>query len=72
MSMDNQALVGGIINWNLLQIDFGERQTLREDAQEVSSRVARYTEPTAMVQRMCDYLAQIIALQKQITDSQTQ
>lgn len=72
MSMDDQALVGGIINWNLLQIDFGERQTLREDAQEVLSRVARYTEPMAMVQRMCDYLAQIIALQKQITDSQTQ
>ena len=43
-----------------------------KEAQEVLRRVAQYTEPAAMVQRVCDHLAQIITLQKQITDLQTQ
>ena len=72
MSTDNQDIIGVIINRNLLQIDFGERQTPREDAQEVLRRVAWYTEPAAIVQRVCDHPVQIIALQKQITDLQTQ
>ena len=72
MSTDDQAIVGGMVNRNLLEIDFGERQTLLEEAQVVLRRVAWYTEPAARVQRVCDYPAQIIALQKQITDLQTQ
>jgi len=72
VSADDQDIIGGIINWNLLEIDFGERQTLLEAAQEVLRRVAQYTEPVAMVQRVCDHLAHIIALQMQIRDLQTQ
>jgi len=34
---------------NLPEIDFGERHTLLEEAQEVLSGVAEYPEPVAMV-----------------------
>jgi len=71
VSADNHDIIWGIVNRNLLEIDFGERLTLLEEAQEVLRRVAQYTEPGAMVQRVCDYPAQIIALPKQITDLQT-
>jgi len=71
VSADNHDIIGGIFNRNLLEIDFGERLTLLEEAQEVLRRVAQYTEPGAMVQRVCDHLAQINALLKQITDLQT-
>jgi len=71
-SADDQDIIGGIVNRNLLEIHFGERQTQLEDAQQVLRRVARYTEPTPMVQRVRDHLVQIIAFQKQITDLPTQ
>jgi len=71
VSADDQDIIGAIVDNNLLEIDFGERQTLLEQAQEVLRRVARYTEPAAMVQRVCNHPTQIIALQKQITDLQT-
>ena len=72
VSADDQAIIRGIVSRNMLEIDFGERQTLLEEAQEGLKRVAQYTEPVAMVQRVCDHPAQIFALQKQITDLQTQ
>ena len=72
VSVDDQDIIGGIPNRKLLEIEFGERQTLLQEAQEVLRRVAWYTEPAAMVQRVCDHPAQIIALQEQITDLQTQ
>ena len=34
--------------------------------------MAQYTDPVNLVQRVCDHPAQIIALQKQITDLQAQ
>ena len=71
VSVDDQAIIGGIVNRNLMEIDFAERQPVLEEAQEVLRRVAQYTEPKAMVQMVCDHAAQIIALQKQITDLQT-
>jgi len=40
MSADDQAIMRGIVNRNLLEIDFGERQTLLKEAQEVLRRVA--------------------------------
>ena len=72
MSVDNQVIIGGIVNKILLQIDFRERQTLLEEAQEVLRRDAEYTEPTDMVQRVCAHPRLNIALQKQITDLQAQ
>jgi len=72
VSADNQAIIEGIVNRNLLEINFGERQKLLEEAPEVLRRVALYTEPAPMVQRVCDHPAQIITLQEQITDLQTQ
>jgi len=72
VSVDDQNIIGGIVNSNLLEIDFGERQTLLEESHEVLKGVAQYTEPVGMVQRVCNRPAQIIALQKQITDLQTQ
>ena len=72
MSADDQAIIGAIVNRNLMEIDFAERQAVLEEAQDVLSRVAQYTKPTAMEQRVCNHPAQIIACQKQITDPQTQ
>ena len=68
VSTDDQAIMGEIVKRNLLEIDFGERQTMLEEAPQVLRRVAEYTEPVAMIQRVCDHSAQIIGLQKQITD----
>ena len=72
VSADDQDIIGGIVNRNLLEIDFAERQTLLEGAQGVLRIVAQYNEPAAMVERVCDHPAQIIELQKQITDLQKQ
>jgi len=72
VSVDDQAIIGGIVNRNLMEIDFAERQAILESAQAVRRRVAQYTEPAAMVQRVCNHQNQIIVLQKQITDLQTQ
>jgi len=72
VSADHQDIIRGIINRNLLEIDFGERKTLLKEALEVLRRVAQYTEPMAMVQSVCNHPAKIIALQKQSTDLQTQ
>jgi len=72
VSADEQAIIGGIVNRNLMEIHFTERQAMLEQAKEVLRRVAQYTEPPAMVQRVCDHPTQIIALQKQITDLQTE
>jgi len=71
-SADGQAMIGRIVHRILIEVDFTERKAMLEEAQDVLSRVAQYTEPAAMVQRVCDHPAQIIALQKQITDLQTQ
>jgi len=68
VSMDNQATTGGLVNTNVLDIDFTERQTMLETAQEVLRRGAQYTEPQRVVQRVYDHPAKIIALLKQITD----
>jgi hypothetical protein len=68
VSADHQAVIGGIVNRNLLEIAFGQRQTLLEEKQQV----AEYTEHTAIVQRLCDHMTQIITLQIQITDQQSQ
>jgi hypothetical protein len=38
-----------------------------QDAHEVLRKVAGYTKPASMVQRVCDHPAQIIALQAEIT-----
>jgi len=72
VSVDDQAIIGGIVNRDLLEIDVGERQKLLEEAEQLLWRVAQYTEPATMVQTVCNYLEQIIALQKQITDLQSQ
>ena len=72
VSADDQAIIGVIVNKIHMEIDCAERQAVLEDAQEVLRRVAQYTEPAAVVQMVCDHLAQIIALQKQITVLQTE
>jgi len=49
VSADDQAIIGGIVNRNLIEINFAERQAVLEEAQEVLRRVAQYTKPAAMV-----------------------
>jgi len=62
VSIDDQRRIGGIVNRNLMEVDFAERQAMLEEAQEVLRRVAQYTEPASTVQNVCNRLAQIIAL----------
>lgn len=61
--MDDRAFIGGSVNWNILDVDFGERQTMLVMAQEVLRRVAEYTEWGNVVQRVCNHPAQIIESQ---------
>jgi len=72
VSSTDKDIIRAIVNRNLLEVELAERQTLLEKAQGVLRSVAQYTEPAAMVQRVCDHSAQIVKLQKQITDLQTQ
>lgn len=72
VSFDNQAHIGGIVNTNILEIDFMERQTMLEEAKEVFRWVAQYMEPTSMVQRVCNHHAQIIMLQKETMNLKSQ
>jgi hypothetical protein len=63
VSVDDQVIRWGFINWNAQQGDFAERQRILEQAQEVRRIVAQYTKPASTVQGMCDHPAKIIALQ---------
>lgn len=67
LSVDNKAIREGIVNRTLLETDFVERGTMVEEVQEVLRRVAQYTEPASMVQRVYNHQANIIALQADIT-----
>jgi len=51
---------------------FEETEAKLVECEEVLMRVARYTEPAEMVQRVCDHPAQIIALQKEVTHLKAQ
>jgi hypothetical protein len=53
---------------NLVKVGFTERPTMLQQTMEVLRRVARHTEPVSMRQTVYDHLAQIIPLQKEITD----
>jgi len=72
VSADDQAIIEGIVTRKLLEIDFGERQILLEAAQRMLRRVAQYTEPATMVQRVCDHPAQNIKLHNKTTDLHSQ
>jgi hypothetical protein len=67
VSVDDQARIGGIVNTDITRVDFVERQVMLEEAQDVLRRVAQYTEPATMIQRVCDHPAWILGLQKEIT-----
>lgn len=67
-----QATFGGPADRNLLDEDVVERRTMLDLAQQGLRRVAQYTEPTSIVQRVHDHPSQILALQKQVTDLQAQ
>jgi len=65
--MDNQAIIGGILNNNLQKIDFGRRLIILEVGNEKLRGVAQYTEPASTVWRVPDRLAKIIVLLAEIT-----
>jgi phage shock protein A len=55
-----------------MDVDFAERQGILEEAQDVLRWVAQKTDPGSTVQRVCHHQAQIIALQKEVTDLKSQ
>jgi hypothetical protein len=60
VSNDDHVRIAGIVNSNLMGVDFAERHVMQEEAQGVLRRVAHYTEPAITVQRVYDHPAQII------------
>jgi hypothetical protein len=68
VSIDDQVRIGGIVNTDIMSVDFAERQAMLEKAQDVLRRVVQYTEPASTIQRVCDHPAQILGLQKEIAD----
>ena len=65
---DDQALLQELVNPIVDCKGFEETQKRLVQCQEVLLLVAGYTEPAETVQRVCAYPAQIIMLQKEITD----
>jgi len=72
MCINDQAITQGIVKSNILEIDFRKRQPMLETAQVVFRREVHNTEPANIVQRVCKRPAEIIMLQKKITDVQAQ
>jgi len=72
VSVDDQATIGGLVNTNLLDIEFAERQMMQESALALLRRVAQYTGSASLVLSVSDHTAQIITLQMQITVLQAQ
>jgi len=70
--VDDQAHIGGIVNRNLIDIDFTVRQTVLQKGQEVLRRVAHDTEPVSTIQMVCDHPPQIFLLQKEIANLKSQ
>jgi len=68
VSVDNQAVIGEIRKPTVDGIRFVGTKDRPRQSQEVLLLVAQYTEPGDRVQRVCDHPAQIIKLQKEITD----
>jgi len=72
VSVNDQAIIGGVINRNVLEVEVTERQRMLEEAQEVLRRVVEYIKPAITVQRVCDHLVQIIALLAKIMNVMAQ
>ena len=68
LSFDDQAIIGGIIDTIILEVDFTERQTMSETAPEVLRGVGQYTNHANIIQSGCTPLAHIITLPKLMTD----
>jgi hypothetical protein len=68
VSRHDQATIAEIVNRILLGIEYSERQTVLEEAQEVLNRVVWYTERGSMVQRACNDTVHIITIEEEITN----
>jgi hypothetical protein len=62
----------GLLNLDNETIGTEEITDAFAQAQELLMRVAQYSQPVREIQMVCDHPNQIISLQKQITDLQTQ
>lgn len=68
VSLNDWGIIGGMINRNILKVDFDERQVMLKETQRVLRLVTWYTERVSTIQRVCNPLTQIIALQQEITE----
>jgi len=59
-SVDDQATIGGIINRNILDIEYSERQVVLRWAHDRRRMVGQYTEHSSTLQTMCEYPAHTI------------
>jgi len=71
VSIEDQGTMMALIDLNKNNIGTEQLPEASTQTQEVLMRVAQSSQPIREVQRVCDHLAQIIRLQRQITDLQT-
>jgi len=72
VSVDDQLLIGELLNANTDAIGFQGTKERFEQAEGVLQRLVLYTEPTDLVQRVCNHPEEIIKLQKEFTDLKAQ
>jgi predicted metal-dependent peptidase len=70
--VENEELIGEILQAILKHIGFNEKQERLGQAQEVPLRVAQYTELMDLVHMVCTHPADIEKLQKKITELKVQ
>jgi hypothetical protein len=68
VSVSDPVIIRGIIKKNVHEVNIGIRQISFGVSQEVLQGTAHYTEHTSNIQRVCNHLALIIALEKKIRD----
>jgi hypothetical protein len=57
LSLNDQAIIGGIINRNMLKVVIRERLVKLKERQGVLRLVTQYTVHVSTIQRVCNHLA---------------
>jgi len=70
VSIEDHELIRDILNATVDRIGFEEKPHRLRHSEAVLLLVTQYTKPVGLEQRVCDHPADIIKLQKDITDIQ--
>jgi len=70
VSIEDQGTIIALLDLQRDPVEFEELKNAFGQTQEVSTRVAQYSQPIRVVQMVCEHQQQIIDLQRQLTDLQ--